>query len=343
MTRYQRPFLQCAVVLAVAIAPAAAEAHHAFTANFDVARIVEVRGRVTALQWQNPHVLMTLETADGAVLAVESQAKNLLERTDVRADQFAVGSTVALAGYPARDGNGVFALNALLAGGGELILRAGQPARFGGKPASRPENILSAGVRADAAAQAAGLFRVWSMQFAGDGRWRWPTDLPLTPAAAAARARFDPVRDDPVRNCGEKGMPWIMEQPYPMEIARSGADILLRLEEGDTVRTIHMRAAPPDGVPPSPLGYSVGRFDAGELVVRTTAINARYLNATGVPLGDAATLDERFAIAPDGSRLDYTLTITAPASLTAPLTIRSYRDWRPGVEIQRYGCTPSAP
>jgi hypothetical protein len=156
MSAHRLLLAQCAVVLAVAIGSAVAEAHHAFTANFDVARIVEVRGRVTALQWQNPHVLMTLETADGATWAVESQAKNLLERTDVYADQFAVGSAVALAGYPARDGNGVFALNALLADGSELILRAGQPARFGGRQASRPENILSGGVRADAAAQAGG-------------------------------------------------------------------------------------------------------------------------------------------------------------------------------------------
>lgn len=40
----------------------------------------------------------------------------------------------------------------------------------------------------------------------------------------------------------------MMEQPYPMEFCRAGDDIVLRLEEYDAVRTIHMdREAPPAG------------------------------------------------------------------------------------------------
>jgi hypothetical protein len=51
---------------------------------------------------------------------------------------------------------------------------------------------------------------------------------------------------------------------------------------------------------------------------------------------------ERFALAPDGSRLDYTLTITDPGTFTAPVTMESYRVWRPGATIERYACTPEA-
>ena len=61
------------------------------------------------------------QTAEGETWALEAQAKNLLERTAIAASHFAVGSSVALAGYPARDGHGVFALNALLGDGRELI------------------------------------------------------------------------------------------------------------------------------------------------------------------------------------------------------------------------------
>lgn len=332
--------LVAAFALVIGAAPVAA--HHAFTANFDVAKIVEVRGRITALQWQNPHVLMTLQTAEGETWAVESQAKNLLERTEIAASHFAVGSSVALAGYPARDGHGVFALNALLGDGRELILRAGRPAHFGGRQGSNPDNILAAGVSADATARAAGIFRVWSMQFAGEGRWRWPDSYPLTPAAAAAQARFDPVRDFPLGDCGQKGMPWIMEQPFPMEIARSGDDVVVRLEEGDVVRTIHMAGAAPATVASSPYGYSVGRWDDGDLVVHTMAINARFLNSTGVPLTPAVTTDERFSLAADGSRLNYMLTIVDAGTFTEPLVLAKYWVWRPGVDLQRYECKPDS-
>jgi hypothetical protein len=272
---------------------------------------------------------------------VESQAKNILERTAVGAEHFAVGTVVTLAGYPARRGRGVFALNALLADGRELILRAGQPARLGGRPGSSPENVLEVGVRADAVAQAAGIFRVWSMQFAGDGRWRWPTSYPLTPAAADAQARFDAARDARLNGCYDKGMPWVMEQPYPMEIAKSGADIVLRLEEGDVTRIIRMGDAAPSDVAPSRHGYSTGRWDGATLVVHTIAIETEYLNATGIPLTAGVMTDERFSVAPDGSRLDYTLTITDPGTFTAPVTVESYRVWRPGETIERYDCTPA--
>src|SRR5688500_3453673 len=96
-----------AVAVAAALASSNGPAHHAFSANFDVDRIIEVLGRVTDLQWQNPHVLLTLQTEDGELWAAESQAKNILERTEVHAGLLAVGTSVALAGYPARAGNGV--------------------------------------------------------------------------------------------------------------------------------------------------------------------------------------------------------------------------------------------
>ena len=164
----------------------------------------------------------------------------MLERTEVATRDVSDRRSGLARGYPARKGNGIFALNALLPDGREVILRAGIAPRWNTTRANRPENILQTGV---ADANANGLFRVWSMQFAGEGRWRWPDSFPLTPAAAAALAAFDPIEDDVLRGCAKKGMPWIMEQPFPMEIARQGDDVVLRLEENDVVRTVHMTEA----------------------------------------------------------------------------------------------------
>ncbi len=332
----RRPVIAASLApLAVFLLAPSAKAHHSFAATFDVAQTIEIEGRITDVRWQNPHVLMTLEAAGGAQWTVESQAKNLLERTEVRPAMFPIGAAVSLAGYPARKGNGIFALNALLPDGREVILRAGIAPRWNTTRANRPENILQTGV---ADANANGLFRVWSMQFAGEGRWRWPATFPLTPAAAAALAAFDPIEDDVLRGCAKKGMPWIMEQPFPMEIARQGSDIVLRLEENDVVRTVHMTETPDTDPQPSALGYSVGSWENGDLVVRTSAIDFPYLNATGVPQSGAIALAERFSLAADGSRLNYTLTITDPATFTEAVTLSKYWVWTPGVALQPYEC-----
>src|SRR5690606_4886344 len=81
----------------------------------------------------------------------------------------------------------------------------------------------------DASRPDLGLFRTWStgavngvlfpeaVQANFDfGRY------PLTPAAKAALERFDFEADDPTRDCTPKGMPTIMEQPYPMEVVERG-------------------------------------------------------------------------------------------------------------------------
>lgn len=88
-------------------------------------------------------------------------------------------------------------------------------------------------------------------------------------------------------------------------------------EEFDTVRTIHMNAGSGSRpATPSLLGYSVGRWEGPTLVVTTTGVSWRHFDQVGVPLGTAATIVERFTPTPDGSRLDYEMTVTDPATFT---------------------------
>ena len=77
-----------------------------------------------------------------------------------------------------------------------------------------------------------GIFRVWT-----NAGWLWNDQMPLTPAATAARQTFDPVKNDPTANCAPKGMPYAMEQPYPLEFVDNGDEILLKLEEYDACVT----------------------------------------------------------------------------------------------------------
>ena len=102
----------------------------------------------------------------------------------------------------------------------------------------------------------------------------WRGDYPLTDAAKKARASFNPLTDSVAPGCRPKGMPTIMEQPYPLEFVKKGDTILLRLEEYDTVRTIVMT---PDAkfaaLPKTLLGRSKGRWEGETLVVTTDRID----------------------------------------------------------------------
>jgi hypothetical protein len=39
-------------------------AHHSFTAEFDTTKVVKLTGRVTKLEWTNPHAYLYLDVAD---------------------------------------------------------------------------------------------------------------------------------------------------------------------------------------------------------------------------------------------------------------------------------------
>jgi hypothetical protein len=162
--------------------------------------------------------------------------------------------------------------------------------------------------------------------------------MSLTPAAKSAVAAWDPVRDTVARGCKPKGMPTIMEQPYGMQFEDRGKTIVLRLEEYDTVRTIHMS----DGVPvpksKSLLGHSVGAWDGTTLVVTTTGISWPYIAPNGLPQGPQSRMVERFTPTADGKRLEYSVTITDPDTFVTPAVLKRAWIWSPTERVRQYEC-----
>jgi hypothetical protein len=307
--------------------------------------MAEVEGVVTELRWQNPHVVFTLRVGE-ALWSIETLSISGISRWGITHDLIAVGDRLRVAGNPARRGaNNLFARNILLSTGREIVL--GGNARWS-NDTLRGSELLQAG-QGDASRPDLGLFRTWSTGgVMGDGRnlgVLFPeavaanfdfTRYPLTPAARATLAAFDFASDDPTRNCTPKGMPTIMEQPYPMEIVDRGNTIELLIEEYDTRRVVQMR---PTGVStPGPLGVSVGRWEGSTLVVVTTRSTWGHFDSVGIPLSIDAVLVERFAPSADGARLDYTLTVTDAVTFTAPVELKKTFIWRPEVKRGAYEC-----
>ena len=101
--------LLCASAGGLLLGATMAQAHHAFSAEFDAARPVELRGVVTRMEWINPHSWITIDvtTEDGAVETweVEAGAPNAMFRRGFTRDSLPVGTEVVVRGYQARDGS----------------------------------------------------------------------------------------------------------------------------------------------------------------------------------------------------------------------------------------------
>ena len=325
-----------------------AVAHHSVSAWFDTTATTEVEGVVTDFRWQNPHVVFTMRVAgDGgeALWEIETLSISGISRWGITHDLFSVGDRLRVAGNPARRGeNNIFVRNILLPSGREIVL--GGAARWS-TDTLRGSELLQA-TEGDGSRPELGLFRTWSTGSVNGVLFPEAVQAnfdfsryPLTPAARAALAAFDFETDDPTVNCTPKGMPTIMEQPYPLEIVDRGETIELLIEEYDTRRVVHMRGAGVAAAPTAaagPLGYSVGRLDGTTLVVTTTKSSWGHFDSVGIPLSADAVLEERFTPSADGSRLDYVLKVTDAATFTAPVELKKTWIWRPEVSRGAYEC-----
>lgn len=326
-----------AILLGGLLMTYAAGAHHSVAAFYDSDTASELSGTITSIDWINPHVRFTLETG-GEIWALESGSVNMLERHDVGRGELAVGNEVTVVGHFSKyDRNEMIAGYIKMPGGGQIVLWSGL---FGGLEADESETDTYA---PSTTVRPEGIFRVWS-----EGRTYTDdaTDtsagmaLPFTAAAVVARDHYDPLTDDTALRCIPQGMPGIMDNPFPMEFVTQGEDIALRLEEWDVVRLIHMSDdTDAEGRPPSPWGYSVGRWQDHTLIVTTTRIDWLFFDDIGTPLGDDVEIIEQFSLSSDENRLDYTITVTDLETFSQPITMEGYWIWVPGEEIKPYNCT----
>ena len=96
------------VLALVVLASIPTAAHHSFAAEFDSAKPVTLTGKLTKMEWTNPHgwIFIDVSGADGRVInwAIESGSPNALIRRGLRPADFTLGATVVVKGYQARNG-----------------------------------------------------------------------------------------------------------------------------------------------------------------------------------------------------------------------------------------------
>jgi hypothetical protein len=326
------------------LASTATCAHHSYT-EFASEQIVDIEGTLVETSWQNPHSHLVVRVRDAAQRDVkwdiETGPLNALVRRQVPLEVYKVGDTVKVSGWPSKRTTArMYATNLVSSSGYEVVLQPTNP-RGLGAVASLAERGPTPAQGADTRA-AATLFRVWSSDPDADPETRTGfltrAQVSLSDAAKRAVAAFDAVTQTTTDGCAPKAFPILMGQPFPIEFIDRGDTILLRLEEYDAVRTIHLASAPTTARQRSPLGYSAGRWEGDTLIVTTDAIDAPYFNSSGIPLGSNTHAEERFSVSGDGRRLAYTLTVTEPATFVEPA--KAQRAWlaRDGERLLPYDC-----
>ncbi len=316
----------------------AASAHHAFSAFYDTENVGEITGEILETFWINPHAGFRIRTDDGEVWNIETAPVNRLQRLGL-AESVSVGERVGFVGAFSRLGrNEVLATNMILPGGDEVLIDPGFAGRLGLEDRVSPTGGGSAVAADIELVEPDGIYRVWSRVPGPNDRGPERT---LTAAALASVEAWDPVTDDPALRCIAPGMPVAMDTPFPIAFEEGDGQILLRIEQWDGLRTIHMESGTAGEDPDDSLmGHSLGRWEGQTLVVETTNMSWPYVDEFGTPKSDAYSLVERFSFSGDSTAMTWEATATDPATYIGPAFLGSVSyAWVPGEEIKPYNCT----
>ena len=334
MRNSTRAVIGLAVVGFAALVPAA-DAHHS-GALFDFNTRVTVDGTIVKVDWQNPHVYLTVESRgpDGKALQQDIQAASLsmIKALGLTREMVAPGTHVKIDAAAQKSGSDH------LLWGGSITFDDGSVYLL--------ETIGPNG-HVPAVPAATGII----------GRWVPPPSsiqvflqasqtLPLTAAAADGSGPPGDPRVLPASFCDPAAAAKAVSGALAMLLGAlpvlhvlesDGKTLAMRIDaDGHLVeRVIRLdQTAHPDGTAPSPLGHSVGRWEAGTLVIDTAAfapspISSRALHAV-----------ERLTLAEDKRHLKYELSMDDSELFSKPVELSTVWDYRPDVEPSGQACDP---
>ena len=316
------------VVAAAYIITTTASAHHS-PAAFDLSSQITIQGRISRLDWTNPHVYIYIESAVGtgtpAQWMIETDPVPILSRSGWSRELLAVGSVATVRANPDRNAqrNHALLVSIALSNGAVLTPRAAATT-------SVPRATSVAGV--------------WN-GLRGFTQRRIGALKPTPKGLAALKAYTE--ASNPVTNCVPYASPFLPGLPYLNEIEIRNDRVVIRSEFLNVDRTVYTdgRPHPKDGARTNQ-GHSIGRWEGDALVVDTTLFADHILgNYTGsgkepreLPSGPRKHVVERYQLSEDRTRLVISAVVEDPDYLTEPLTISTEWDHAPQQRLLRFGC-----
>lgn len=120
------PFGILVIAIVLSGGTASIAAHHAFAAQYDINKPIELKGVVTRVEFLNPHIYfyidVQIDSGGTAHWAVEGGTPNGLRRAGWGKDTLKVGDVVTVNGHRAKDGTNLIALQSLVLADGRKVL-----------------------------------------------------------------------------------------------------------------------------------------------------------------------------------------------------------------------------
>jgi hypothetical protein len=308
------------LLAATALLGAPASAHHSVS-MFDTTQEILIEGTVARFDWVNPHMYLIVETKgpDGKPALVEGEGLGITQALVDGLDREALkpGTPVIVRANPNRGGWGKQVRIQ------DVTTRDGEIHPF--YAANRRTRILT---------PAETLEGHWAPPRAALGAaFGAMASWPVTPAGRTAQAG---LAADGI--CSPEPAPVlsILDELRTIEIGED--EVVLRFDNtGDhVVRTVHMDAAHPAAVEPSPQGHSIGRWEGATLVIDTIGFEPHGSGiALNVPASPGKHTVERLTLTADRTRLRYEVTVEDPTYLSGPATLTQQWDHRPDLEFSQ--------
>ena len=309
------------ILAAVLVLPA--QAHHSFTANFDMSRQIELRGTVVDFKLRSPHssvVVDAISYIDGVAQQdapqrweIESMATAGMRRMGVTGETFKAGDSITIIGNPNRQPEFRFinSSNFTLADGSSYNFRESEPYQQAGEGAV-------AGVR--------GIDRL-AGRWSSHGGFGNQMILPLSEQGRQAWDGYD-AKQSPANTCEPMNFPDMFNAPYLADLKFEDGAVVIYNQAWEVERRI-----PLDGKPVRPrldglFGVVRAHVDGEALVLESGgyipsrwgigSATQKLGGGRDMPSSARKTLVERFSVSADGNTLHYEYTISDPIYLTAP-------------------------
>ena len=330
-------------VAALTLAAPLALAHHS-PAAYDPAAQVAIVGAVTDFEWANPHAYLSVKEAAEAgaerVWLVELVSPSVLKQYGWSPTTLAVGDEVSVTALPGRNRARNIGFLLLLEKSDKVLLDMRSMVTRIRPPADGPRPSPPPAPPGTPSFSATSLSGTWATQPgpALGQLLEGAAALPATPKGAAAIRDFtDTV--NPGRDCVQFPAPLYMILPVIRSIEVGDEAVVIKSEEGNVERIVHMNRTTHDGAVASLQGDSIGRWDGGALVVDTTHFTEHRLgNAAGLPSGSMKHVVERFELMPGGSTLTYSFTLDDREYLTTAVQSMSSWAYRPDIAFAPMEC-----
>jgi len=334
MTRVTHAVL-VAALLTVPVFVERAYAHHG-AGLYDMRRNVELEGKLTRLDFVNPHTYVYFDVVgnDGKVIAMkcEMRSATTLRRSGWSPDMFKPGVSIKVTGHPHRDDPTACTVETLTLGDkptleryqqlsdAKSVDRTKRPLRLpNGKPNLAGEWAQEQHVLATPPGGRTGLVPISQAAAIRAGKlpmpkgpagW-FPPPVTLTPAGRAAAEALTkrPTSENPRLSCQITSIlfDWVFDGA--INRITQGANAIKMEYGAGLTRTVHMdMTAHPANVVPSRGGHSTGRWDGDTLVVDTIGFEPGSLSGN-LPHSGKLHVVERFTLNP--TTLELTRNIVA--------------------------------